>query len=216
LPANFVFSPDPFFAALPNLRLATIIGLFDNLGLESFAIWLNANKKLRDFCIDEGYSLEEELSQFVERRNEAAHGNGIPSEILGTNELTARIKLLSLMCDAIYQFVITAVCKAELGPEFQAGHVGTVTRVWPKQSAFELTMTSTVLYSGTKVLMGAEGSIVRSLVRSLQLEGESALGFLVPVGTALGVGMSYVPTVGMQMILPNEVRGIDTLMAIGL
>jgi hypothetical protein len=213
LPTNFVFSSDPFFAALPNLRLKTIIGLFDSLGLESFSAWLSSSKELRDFCIEEGYSLDEELSQFVERRNEAAHGNGIPSEILGANELTARIKLLSLMCDSIYQFVITAVCKAELGLEFEGGHVGTVTRVWRKQSAFELTMASTVLYSGTEVLMGAEGSIVRSVVCSLQLENESSLGFEVPIGTALGVRMSYIPAVGMRMIRLNGVRGIDALMA---
>lgn len=215
LPDKFIFLTEPFFATLPNLRLPTVIELFNNLGLDSFSNWTAASKKLRDFCVDEGYRLDEELSQLVERRNEAAHGNGIPSEILGANELTSRIFLLSLLCEAIFQFVIAAICKAELGPSFEEGSVGKVTRVWPKHSAFELTMSSTVLCVGTKVLIYEEGCIVSSAVLSLQLEGESEFEFPVPVGTALGIVMPYVPAVGMSMILASKVRGIEALMKDG-
>lgn len=215
LPDEFIFPTEPFFATLPNLRLPTVIELFNNLGLESFATWTTASKRLREFCVDEGYRVEEELSQLVERRNEAAHGNGIPAEILGTNELTSRIHLLSLLCETIFQFVIRAICKAELGPEFEAGTIGMVTRVWRKHNAFELTMAATVLYSGTEILMEEEGCIARSTIQSLQLDDEPGIGFSVPIGTALGVVMPYVPTVGMRMILPSKVRSISALMADG-
>jgi len=215
VPENYTLPPAPFFATLPNMRLPTVVALFNSIGLASFSNWIRASRRLSDFCLEENYKLEEEIAQLVERRNEAAHGNGIPAEILGTNELTARITLLSLLCESIFQFVLTAICKAELGDAFERGTVGTVTRVWPRVNAFELRMDATVIYTGTEVLVSAEGCTQRSAIRSLQLEGKPSIGLNVAIGTYVGVVMSYVPTEGMRMISISGIRGIEALMSEG-
>lgn len=213
LPANPVLPIDPFFAVQPNLRLQHVNDLFRAVELGSPDAWIGASVPLQALCTDEGYNLEEEIRQLVERRNEAAHGNHLPTEILGTNELISRIDLLALLCTSIHDFVLSQVCRAELGDGFERGLIGEVTRVWPAAGAFELTVARSVLYVDSLVAMIGLASFTRSSIRSIQVEDEPTLGFSGNVGVALGIKMDFMPSKGMRMIDPVRVRGLVPLTA---
>lgn len=214
LPDNFSLPIEPFFATLPNLKLARIIDLFKSLEMDGLSEWLQSSNKLRNFCQEEGFNYEEELSQIVDWRNEAAHGNDVPSDILGDTELISRLNFLKLLSESIFDFLVASICRSDLGGGFAGGLVGTVSHIWPRKKAFQLTMASTVLYAGTAVLMISPGIVVRSSILSLQLEGAPALGLSVTAGDLVGVTMDYLPVDQMQMISIASVRGLYALLSI--
>lgn len=204
---------DPFFAAQPNLTLGHVFQLFSAIGLGEPSKWVNECVELQDLCAEEGFGLEEELKQLVDRRNEAAHGNGLPTEILGTNDLIARVELLSQLCACLCDYVLVSIFRKELGNDFERGVWGTVTHVWPSASAFELTVTGATVYVKSPVAMVGRSILTMSFINSIQVEGVATLGFSDGAGTALGIKMDYLPTQGMQMIDPTMVRGFQALVA---
>lgn len=213
LPINPSLPLDPFFAAQPNLTLAHVTQLFIAIGLGDPKNWVAECAAVQDLCAEEGFGVEEELKQLVERRNEAAHGNGLPAEILGTNDLLARVELLSRLCSCLCDFVLAAICKTELGDQLERGVLGKVTRIWPTASAFELTVTKSTVYVGMPVAMIGRSVFAVSTIQSIQVEGVATLGFTEGEGTALGIKMKYLPFEGMQMIDASSVRTLDSLTA---
>lgn len=213
LPANPSLPLDPLFAAQPNLTLSHVANLFNSIGLGDPRAWVADCLALQDLCAEEGFGVEQELKQLVERRNEAAHGNGLPAEILGTNDLLARAELLAQLCECLCDFILVAICRAELGDQLERGLLGKVTRVWPTASAFELTAARSTIYVDMPVAMLGRSLLVLSSIQSIQVESSATLGFTDGVGTALGIRMAYLPLEGMQMINPCSVRGFDTLTA---
>ena len=213
VPANPSLPLDPFFATQPNLTLSHVSNLFKAIGLGDPQPWVAECAALQDLCAEEGFGIEEELKQLVERRNEAAHGNGLPTEILGTNELLARVELFAQLCGCLCDFILVAIFRSELGEEFGDGVLGKVSHVWPTASAFELTVTRATLYVNSPVAMLGRSVLAISKIQSIQVEGTSTLGFSDGEGTALGIKMPYLPVEGMQMIDTRLVRGFDTLTA---
>ena len=212
-PANPSLPLDPFFAAQQNLTLAHVTSLFNAIGLGDPKKWIAECEALQGLCAEEGFGVEEELKQLVERRNEAAHGNSLPTEILGTNDLLARVELLSRLCTCLCDFVLAGICRAELGDQLERGVLGKVTRIWPRSCAFELTVTRSTIYVGLPVALIGRSLLALSTIQSIEVEGVSTLGFTDLAGTALGIKMRYLPLEGMQMIDARLVRGLDVLTA---
>jgi hypothetical protein len=211
IPVNPSLPLDPFFAAQPNLTLNHVSNLFKAIGLGDPHLWVAECAALQELCAEEGFGVEEELKQLVERRNEAAHGNGLPSEILGTNDLLARVELFAKLCESLSDFILVEICRAELGEELEDGALGRVSHVWPNASAFELTATRATFYVDLPVAMLGRSVLVLSKINSIQVEGVPTLGFTDGEGTALGIRMPYIPVEGMQMIDTRLVRGFDAL-----
>lgn len=213
IPAKPSLPLDPLFAAQPNLTLSHVSNLFKAVGLGDPQLWVAECAALQEMCAEEGFGVEEELKQLVERRNEAAHGNGLPAEILGTNDLLARVELFAQLCACLCDFILVAICRAELGEELEDGALGRVSHVWPSAFAFELTATRSTIYVDLPVAMLGRSVFVLSKIQSIQVEGIPTLGFTDGEGTALGIRMPYLPTEGMQMIDAHLVRGLDALIA---
>lgn len=213
LPVNPSLPMDPFFAAQPNLTLAHVTNLFIAIGLGDPKKWVAECAALQGLCVEEGFGVEEELKQLVERRNEAAHGNSLPTEILGTNDLLARVDLLSRLCTCLCDFVLAGICRAELGDQLERGVLGRVTRIWPRSSAFELTVTRSTICVDLSVALIGRSVLALSTIQSIEVEGVATLGFTDGEGTALGIRMTYLPLEGMQMIDARLVRGLDVLTA---
>lgn len=212
LPVGTTLTIDPFFATQPNLRLQHLTELFCAVELGSPTGWLAASEPLRALATDEGYNVEEELRQLVERRNEAAHGNHLPTEILGINELIARIDLLSNLCAAIYEFVLWQICRVELGDDFGDGLLGEVTHVWPGSRAFELTVVRSPISVSSSVAMLREGTFALSSIQSIQLDDVPTPSYNGVPGVALGIQMDYLPSRGTRMIDPERIRGLSSLL----
>lgn len=213
VPVNPSLSLEPFFAKQGNLTLAVVTTLFSAIGLGDPNQWIAECTALQALCVDEGFGVEEELKQLVERRNEAAHGSSLPTEILGTNDLVALVELLSRLCACLGDFVLVSICRAELGDSLERGVLGTVTRVWKEPSVFELTVADTTIYVDLPVVFVGRSVVELSIIKSIQVEGVQTLGFTDGAGTALGIKTTCLPLDGMQMLDPSKVRGLCGLMA---
>jgi hypothetical protein len=211
-PENPRLPVEPFFAVQPNLRLQQIDDLFYAVEIGRPKDWILGYRPLCDLCEAEGFGVDSELRQIVERRNEAAHGNSLPTDILGMNELVSRIEFLAQLCAAIQQFIIAKICQLELGAGYKNGLLGNVTHVWTKASAFELTVTARPLSVGTAVVLIGHSACVGSSINSIQLDGNALHEFIGEEGTALGIKMDYIPSEGMHMIDAKNVRGLPALM----
>jgi len=215
-PARASLPVEPFLATQPNLKVPVIQTLFQNVELLSPIDWIKNYDPLRELCEAEGFGIETELNEIVERRNEAAHGNGVPADILGTNELLSRLEFLKLTCSAIHEFAMMRVCQLECGQDYAKGLLGRVTRVWRKRGAFELTTMEFPVRVGMPVVLLGPSSCVFSAINSIQLEGKVRRRFGGIRGTALGIMTDYLPAQGINVVDAAKIRGLPPLLWIGV
>jgi hypothetical protein len=154
------------------------------------------------------------LNEIVDRRNEAAHGVGVPPDILGANELLARIEFLKLVCAAIQEFAMMRICQLECGENYSKAILGNVTAVWPRPGAFELTTVDFPVQVGRRVALVGSSSCVFSAINSMQIEGKARRRFAGPSGTALGIVTDYLPAVGVRVIDAEKIRGLSPLLSL--
>lgn len=204
------FSAEPFFALLPNINLELISKLFREVGLDSADGWLANHAGLKYFAAEEGFNIKEAVKDLVERRNEAAHGNGPPEDIFGARELNSRLKLLRLVCQSIADLVIFSACQKARAQS--VGYAGAVTKVWAARAAFELNATDKRISVGDHVLFVKSGEVQFDVIASVQFENRGCRIFYGPgalVGIALESGK--MPTRNASMILPDQIIGLEKL-----
>lgn len=203
----------PFLATLPNLRIEHICSLFSNVALGSPAQWLEDSPQL--ISLRDEYSLGhlETLKEIVLRRNEVAHGNPDPGQFLGTNELLARIEIISALAISLHQFLLVTASELELGKNFEKGLIGEITHCWPKNRAVELTMSCSVLVVGEKILVVEKAECFASYIESIQIEGQNTTGFSGSCGTQLGIKMGRTPRQGARLLRASAIREFDSLLS---
>jgi hypothetical protein len=213
-PVNANLLPYPFFATQPNLKLQNVVDLFKCVGIGDPVSWIAEFKDLKVMRLDEGYHAENELRNLVERRNEAAHGNELPSDILGHKELLNTIQIIEYLCRALHDFVLLRMVQEELGVEYEKGKVGTATSLWPRSGAFELTSEENATIScGMLVGSIASGHFSIHTIKSIQIEGMGAKHYYSNRSAALGVTSENLPKKGSKIVALDKVRGFLTVLS---
>ena len=213
-PANANLLPDPFFATQSNLKLQHIASLFKTVGIGDPHNWIASSKDLNAMRQDEGYSAENELRNLVERRNEAAHGNELPSDILGRKELLNTIQLITYLCRALHGFVLSRIVQEELGDDYANGKIGTVTKLWRNAGAFELTSDDNMTVScGMLVGSITSGHFSTHTIKTIEVEKIGAAHYYSNKSTALGITSEILPKKGSKIVALSKVRGLLTLLS---
>jgi hypothetical protein len=202
---------EPFFAAQPNLRLQHVSELFRHAGLNGVMDWLLSDVPLTELCEEEGFGLEAEFKQLVDRRNEAAHGNSLPVDIFGITELRTRLRLVTLTCQALFDFVVAAICRKELAVAGGAVLIGNVTHLWPGPAAFELVTAGLAVAVGDRFVAISERRCMVDSILSIQLEGAPAAAHPGTAGVALGMQATSMPDEGMQLLSFSKIRGLGQI-----
>lgn len=98
--------PEAFFSEDDNLRKDPLEALFGRVGFENTWKWIIKHPAVVDF-IDNvrggGNTAEGELAQFINYRNDAAHGN--VDTVLGLNAIIGISTFVERLCEAITEFV---------------------------------------------------------------------------------------------------------------
>lgn len=202
----------PFVATFPNLRMEQVNTLFTSIELGSPNQWLDKSVSLLRLRDEYSLSYSEALKDVVQRRNEVAHGNPDPGQTLGTNELLARIDVVSNLVISLHQYLLSAASKLELGEDFEKGLVGKITHYWPSSGAAELTLTSSAIGVGEDLLIIDGSACFLSTIESIQLEGQNTMGFSGQPGTKLGVKMNHLPKTGALLLRTAPIRDLPSLM----
>lgn len=210
------FLVDPFFATLPNLNVSHIDGLLANLGFaDSLSTWMADSQEFTDYLESEGITVGDALKDLVERRNEAAHGNELPSNIWGPNELNVRLELLVRVCNKFYEFAVYLIIKrADFATE-SAG-LGVVTGLWKAAGAFELKTNSKAVSRDTPVVLFKRGALFTDKISALQIESAGCGVYFGPSATKLGVTLKSgnLPKKKMIVLGSSVVPGLDRLLEI--
>lgn len=202
----------PFFATLPNLQTTHICTLFTNIASGSPATWLDNSPRLLSLRDDYSLGHVEALKDLVQRRNEVAHGNPNPSEILGTNVLLAQIEIIAAIASSLHQFLLSTAAMTILQGKDKDAKVGDVTHHWPKAQAFELKMSSTVLSVGEKVMVMGVSECFAATITSIQIEGHKTTGFTGKSGTLLGIQMDKDLKQGATLLRASRISEIEMIL----
>lgn len=203
----------PFFATFPNLQISHICTLFSNVAIGSPDKWLNESPVLLELRDEHSIGYSEALKDVVLRRNEVAHGNPDSGQLLGTNDLIARIEIVAAIGVSLYEFVLAAACHLDLGANFENGLMGEVTHSWPKSDAFELAVASPVVGIGEKVLVLEKSCVFIDTIKSIHIEGKATTGFCGAIGTALGVKLNRLPKQNAKLLRLSNLRDSSSLLS---
>jgi hypothetical protein len=209
---RFSFIADPFFATLPNINIEHVDKLFREVGVDGVDSWLADSPSVSNFAREEGFNVKTIVKDFVARRNEAAHGNGLPENIFGAVELSARITLLKLICESLSDLIFATACQIAEKDRHIEVYGGCVTKIWDKSFAFELKCGSSAVSAGENVTFMKRGHIFSAKINSIQLEGLGCKTFYGPK-TVLGITLTdkKIPSKKMSMIFTSKITGIERL-----
>lgn len=199
-------SIEPYLAVLPNFKIDQVVTLFVNVGLGNPTQWLSACPELARLRDESGISYSEALKNIVEFRNEVAHGNPDPDQIIGVNELTSRLEHLSSVVNSLHEYVAaSAISRTESSSSAEA-LLGQVTHRWMTAGAFELTTACKAVAVGEKVCVVTEGEIFVDSIGSLQLDGLPHTGWAGAPGVPLGVVTKRMPKESARLFRLSAIR----------
>jgi len=209
LATKATLDPTPFFATQPNLRLEHIRTLFNNVGLGNPEKWIQDSKEIKDMKEEDGYNIENELKTLVEKRNEAAHGNELPREILGKIELLNKIKIISNLCQAIYSYIVNRIIELEIESSSNKVLIGHASNIWRNSNAFELkTEPNILIHKGMNLAAISSGDIKFFTIKSIQLDGLQTKSYSSNSQGILGIASEILPSKKSKIINLKYVRGI--------
>jgi MAE_28990/MAE_18760-like HEPN len=189
------FIPEALTRHDNNLRLTTLTGMFERAWLPDLHGWLSHHQSILDLFPDSTSiweQLEAELKNFIQLRNDAAHG--APTTLLGEDALSRACDLVGALVEALSSFVHhQAVLRCKAAGKCVA--IGEVTEVFDRPGAFILALRAraSIAVGGSIHLVG-QWSCVETRVDSLQLNDVpiEGIGALV-AGTEVGVGTAVIP-----------------------
>jgi hypothetical protein len=192
--------PEAFFTNDQNLRHGRIQDLFNSVGLTDAWEWMSKHPIMIDYIdnvIGGANTLENELEEFIQARNEAAHG--ATGSYLGISEL----EQLSLFAERLgtalvekarhdmYQYYLTVN---------QAESLGIVTEIFLRANAV------IVQSSGCRFTVGESLGLLTTnccdfqRVVSCQVDDVDYPSFVAVVGQEIGLRFSQLPRKGAQLV----------------
>lgn len=170
---KYRFVPEALTRHEQNLRLASLEGLLSKIRLTELSAWLNKSSRIK-FLYDDAFSineqLEAELRNFIQIRNDAAHG-GL-DDLEGKENLQRYCTLIRTLIESISEYMH----KSLLEQRTLAGKcrsIGQVTEVFNRAGAFvaQLSNTSSVEVGMNMHFMG-DNYCFSKTVDSLQVESK--------------------------------------------
>jgi hypothetical protein len=161
-----------------NLRKEQLTRLLANAGIsvtDSWQ-WIENHKKVKDFITNNSRAtVENELKNFIELRNDSAHGKEIDI-VLNANELLELCDFVEAICQAISELVLYCFVsrKIEMG---KIQNIGEVVHWYPQQEACrvkildELQVLNKRLEVGKKVFLVSENKKLcqEAIIESIQI-----------------------------------------------
>lgn len=174
---------DAFTTDLPNLRMGDLTRLFNSVRLGDPTGWVAGHSKVIA-ALGGADTVESYLRKVVDVRNEAAHGDVAPEDVLGISALNELIEVVGSICVSLWEYLLerTAGMKCCV-------NVGEVVRSFRHGSVVALRSSGHVL-SETFVLFFIGHSRAQSArITSLRREDEPLLGVTPNPGDVITLGL---------------------------
>lgn len=180
---------DAFFLERQNYRLDALGRLFGSLGIEHLSTKLLENRFIQAVVNSkpEGFSVEKELSDFVQYRNIAAHSQ--VDQIVSVETVAGYGELLVALCKALGDIVEDEILhrQVKMGNYVQ---VGTVTETFSHGVIVVAQMAPGTLKLGEKLAVVYHGTVKIVLVESIRVNNITCLSVKSTAGGELGLKLS--------------------------
>ncbi len=196
---HYTLLPDAFFVDLQNLRESELAHLCARVGLPDAQKWLVAHPTLVAHCTSNSFTVTSGLKDFVEYRNEAAHGATHVDEVLGFTECRLLHEFIDLLCEALGQFVLWNLCREALARDV-CQQLGTTTEYFKRPDASIITMTEAELTLGDILVIRGPTECYQAHILSLQVNGTNVESVRASNGQEIGVRLDRTAKVGMDIL----------------
>jgi RiboL-PSP-HEPN len=169
---NYSLEPAAFLIQEQNLRLAELNRLFNNCGIESLTSWIERHPDMMAFFGVQqraAQTADKELSQFIEYRNDAAHGGLSVSDLAGIDIQLEYADFIALLCRIIAERVQREVLKVGTSRNLATEH-GTVTELFHDGNVI-VALLSGDFRVGQSIYLMTDSYCYERVIESIQLDG---------------------------------------------
>jgi hypothetical protein len=180
--------PEAFVASDQNLRSSVLTELLARIGMNDGWNWIKAHPSMESFIAEVRggqNTADSELTEFVQYRNEAAHGS--VDNVLSTEQLIERAEFIENLCGAVAEFALwsgVGVCRGQGKCE----ELGVVTETFAS-GAVVAVMKETTINRGEQLVAFGDHSCFPIRVNSIHVEDVPA--DVVAAGDRMEVGFMF-------------------------
>jgi hypothetical protein len=179
---------DAFFIDPQNYRLAVLVRLLSSLGISGAREKLIKHPRMVDFRNrerDEDYALEAELSDFVERRNEAAHSevnSTVSSELI--NKFADLVKVL---CVVIGDLLDQEIAQMRVQCQ-KSARIGSIYKIYKKRTVGLVRIEAiSRLTERDELLLVRKRKVIRTVPLEIQMNDIREQAVELSPGQTLGI-----------------------------
>jgi hypothetical protein len=182
--------PQAYFSHDRNYGPEILETIFRGAGVDRITQWFDRHRFVRSFIVNikgDSTTYDAELKNFLEYRNDAAHGR--VDNFLGTEALLQTTDFIGAIIGALVERILEASCKLreERGETLDCG---SITEVFTKAHAVVVKVANVTLRKGEPLILRGECFCRLSTINSIQIDGNdveaASSGNATEVGLALG------------------------------
>jgi MAE_28990/MAE_18760-like HEPN len=190
---KYSLMPEAFLMDLQNLRDSELINLTNKVGMAKFESWfINGNSKLGVFCAANSLSVKNKLKEFIEFRNQCAHGSIDIDDLLGVSELLLLKEFIFFTCESIVEFVLWNICQNASQKKYNSKckKVGEIIEYYSRHDVSIVKMNKGRLAVGETLVIKNSYECYYTQVVSIQMDNIDVGEAVVKKGIELGVKFS--------------------------
>lgn len=141
--ATYELLPEAYFSHERNYGPAVLAAVFLNAGVDNLMQWMDGHRLIRGFIVNargDSTTFEAELRNFLEYRNDAAHGR--VDNFLGTEALLQMADFVEVVSAALIERLIEELCRLR-ERRGETVECGTITEVFARARAVVAQIAST-------------------------------------------------------------------------
>lgn len=169
---EYKITPEAIYLHDYNINADWLAKIFNRVGFSRVVDWLDRSSSVREVLdgpISEHVRFSSQLKDFIERRNDCAHGD--VDQVLGEEQLLFYCDFVKSTCNSVCEFILDNIIRKRLDRGSHIG-VGTVIERY-KGNIVVVVVTSGKFVVGDKIVVRNQKSCVLAEVLSIQINGES-------------------------------------------
>jgi hypothetical protein len=179
--------PEVFYSNLNNLRLGDLVGLLHVVKLQDANGFLAKRRYLQEFLDGTDHSLDSYLTEFVQRRNEVAHGTA-EGDLLGLSSLVALADFLEVLGRGVKDLTLNNLLRSN-----KCLLIGSIQRSYKARRVFVFESNSELISVTDRLIIQSGNELIVGNVESIQIEGRSLIATTPGQSELVGVVLSQTP-----------------------
>ncbi len=204
---SYYLAPECLTHHKNNLRLDELREIFTRCGVEGLEDWFAGNPSLLNFFSNSPSRILDQISSklvnFIQYRNDSAHGSVATDEILGFEELIEQIDFIYALAKSLDELISWKALEIQLD-KGEAKLAGKITEVFKGANACILLTEEVELAVGQELQVKKAGSFRTDQISSMMLDNTTTNRHIAKSGTKIGLQLNLLPAKGSEIYIVNH------------